>query len=76
MRKRAKFHARVRALTGEGRMQAAVLIALPLVALAALYTLNRPYAQVLLDRPRLLLATGMSQTVGAFFIHRIVNFKF
>lgn len=73
IRMRVKMQGRVRALTGEGRMQAAVLLALPIVALGALLLLNREYAQVLLDNPRLLAATGVAQVIGALWIRKIIR---
>jgi tight adherence protein B len=76
MRKRVWLHGRVLALTGEGRMQAMVLIAMPPLVFAALWFLNRDQAQVLLDHPRLLYGALISQAIGAFFIQRIVNFEF
>lgn len=76
MRSRAKFSGRVRALTGEGRMQAVVLIALPIVMLMALMVLNRPYVQVLFDRPLVLMGVAAIQAIGAGCIYKIINFKF
>jgi tight adherence protein B len=76
LRKRARFHKRVRALTGEGRMQAAVLIALPILAFFAVLLIDRSYAQALLDRPRLLLWTALSQVIGALCIRKIINIRY
>eukprot|EP00913_Durusdinium_trenchii_P010920 g10249.t1 len=58
IRKRLRMKGKVKALTGEGRMQAIVLSILPIVAFAAIYLLKRSYAQVLLDRPLLLIGTA------------------
>ena len=55
---------KVRALTSEGRLQAVILSILPLGAFVAIYVLNRSYAQLLLDRPRLLVAVLVSQALG------------
>ncbi len=76
MRKRVKFRGRVRALTGEGRMQASVLTALPVFALVLLWFLKPDYAALLFERPALLAATGASQLVGALWIRKIINFKY
>ncbi len=73
IRLRVKMQGRVRALTGEGRMQAAVLLALPIVAFAVLLVLNRDYAQVLLDNPKLLGATALAQVAGAVWIRNIIR---
>ncbi|WP_428304118.1 type II secretion system F family protein [Lacipirellula sp.] len=75
IRKRLKLQNRIRALTGEGRMQAIVLIVLPIAALAAMLTLSPDYAQSLLDRPWLLGCAAGAQTLGALWIRRIVNFE-
>lgn len=76
LRKRANIQNRVKALTGEGRMQAAVLIALPFAIFIALYVLNREYAQILLDRPLLLLGCCASQAIGAVCIHKMIQIDF
>jgi tight adherence protein B len=76
IRKRIRLRGKVRALTGEGRMQAAVLSVLPLAALAALYFLNRPYAQFLLDRPYVLGGMLASEAVGALWIRKIIHFEY
>lgn len=74
IRKRIKMMGRIKALTSEGRLQAAVLTVLPIVAFAAIYILDRAYAQILLERPKVLLATVASVAVGALWIRSIVNF--
>ncbi|WP_425613997.1 type II secretion system F family protein [Anatilimnocola sp. NA78] len=76
LRKRAYILGRVRALTGEGRLQAVVLTALPMVVFAALYILNREYAQVLLDRPWLLAGCLGSQGIGGVCIHRLMQIDY
>jgi tight adherence protein B len=76
IRKRLKLKDRVRALTGEGRMQALVLILLPVGALIGLLIMSPEYAQELLDRPWLLGATALAQLVGALWIRTIVNFEY
>ena len=76
IRKRLKLKDRVRALTGEGRMQALVLIILPVAALLGIILLSPEYAKELLDRPWLLAGTAAAQAAGAFWIRRIVNFEY
>lgn len=76
LRKRANLQNRVRALTGEGRMQAAVLISLPAITFAAMYFLNREYAEILLNRPLLLLGCVLSQAFGAACIYKIVRIDY
>jgi tight adherence protein B len=76
IRERFRMRGRIRALTAEGRLQAVILLALPVVVFLAIYTLNRGYAEILLERPWLLVGMGVSEALGMFFIHRIVNFDF
>jgi tight adherence protein B len=76
VRKRIRMVGKVRALTSEGRLQAVILSILPLGAFVAIYVLNRSYAQLLLDRPRLLVAVLVSQALGTLWIRRIVNFEY
>jgi tight adherence protein B len=76
IRKRLKLRDRVRALTGEGRMQALVLIVLPVAALLGVMLLSPEYAKELFDRPALLAGTAAAQAAGAFWIRRIINFDY
>ncbi len=76
VRDRLHIRAKVRALTGEGRMQAAVLLALPPFMFAVMMVLHRSYAQELLNRPSLIVATVASMALGTLWIRRIINFDF
>jgi tight adherence protein B len=76
IRKRASFMAKIRALTGEGRMQAIVLTLLPIVTFAGLWIARRDYIQCLLDRPRILQALVAAQIVAALWIKRIIRLDF
>jgi tight adherence protein B len=76
VRDRFRMRAKIQALTAEGRMQAVVLLAMVPALFLLLLILNRSYAQVLLDRPELLIATGVAEAVGAIWIRKIVNFDF
>jgi tight adherence protein B len=76
IRKRVRLMGKARAATSEGRLQAVVLTVLPIGAFIALFVLNRPYAQVLIDRPSLLAAVVVSVVIGGLWIRRIVNFDF
>jgi tight adherence protein B len=76
IRKRLKLKDRVRALTGEGRMQALVLMILPVAGLLGIIVIAPGYAKSLLDRPWLLASTAAVQAVGAFWVRRIVNFQY
>jgi tight adherence protein B len=76
VRERFRMLGKIRALTAEGRFQAAVLLALPPFMFLLIMLLSRSYGQVLLDRPILLLAVGVSELLGALWIRKIVNFDF
>jgi tight adherence protein B len=76
VRNRVRLQQKVKALTGEGRMQAAVLIVLPVLAFAGMLVLSPHYVSSLLERPWLLAGAGIAQLVGAFCIRRIVSFEF
>lgn len=76
VQKRLRLKTRIRSLTGEGRMQALVLIVLPIVAFVAIFIFSPEYAGLLLDKPYLLGATAAAQLLGAFWIHRIVHFEY
>jgi len=75
IRKRFKLTERVRALTGEGRMQAAVLTILPIAALGGLMMIAPEYISTLWTRPWLLAGTAAAQVVGLLWIQRIVRFE-
>jgi len=76
IRDRARIRGAIKALTAEGRMQAVILMALPVFMLCAMLVLNRPYAMVLFQYPVMLAAVFASMTVGGIFMHRIVSFDF
>jgi tight adherence protein B len=76
VRDRFRMQGRIKALTAEGRLQAAILLALVPCMFFLILLLNRNYGQVLLDKPMLLVATGVAEAVGAVWIRRIVNFDF
>ena len=76
IRKRTKLLDRVKALTGEGRMQALVLLVLPFLMFAVLFVSNREYVSVLFAHQGVLLAVFISELCGAFWIHKLVNFDY
>jgi tight adherence protein B len=57
-------------------MQAAILLALPLAMFLILTLMNRPYAFELFEHPNLIVATLVSDVIGAVWIRKIVNFDF
>lgn len=76
IRKRTQLLDRVKALTGEGRMQALVLLVIPFLMFAVLYAFNREYMQGLFEHPEVLIAAVVMELFGALWIHKIVNFDF
>lgn len=76
IRKRVRMKRRVRALTGEGRMQATVLIGMPILVLAAMAIVAPEYSQILWERYEILIGCGISQLIGAYFISRIISFEY
>ena len=76
IRMRLKLLGKVKALTGEGRMQAAVLLAMPPLIFVALFFLNRSYIQILLDRPEIFLGVFVSEAIGALWIKKIISFEY
>ncbi|MFN3153126.1 type II secretion system F family protein [Bremerella sp.] len=76
VRKRVKMKRRIKSLTGEGRMQAAVLIAMPTIVVVIMSLIAPQYISVLLERHDILAGCVFSQLLGAFCIYRIVNFSY
>lgn len=75
---RFKIMGQVRALTGEGRMSGAVLLALPILLFFTVFYLNRDYVMILFENDlgkKMLLVAGILQLVGAFTIKKIVDIK-
>lgn len=76
VRERFRIRGEIRALTAEGRMQALILLILPLAVWCLLFLINRPYALKLVDHPSLIIAMLVTMSAGAWWIRRIVNFDF
>jgi tight adherence protein B len=76
IRERSRIKGKIKSLTAEGRMQALILLLLPVVVLGVISMVNRNYAQVLFDRPGLLVGMCIAELVGALWIRSIVNFDF
>jgi tight adherence protein B len=74
VRERYKMRGKVKALTAEGRMQATVLLALPPGMFLLMLALNRQFAGILLEYPPLLWGIVISESIGALWIRKIVNF--
>jgi tight adherence protein B len=76
IRDRFRIRGKIRTLTAEGRMQAAVLLALPPLLFLAIMFLNRSYGRILLDHPSLLVGMFISEMLGALWIRKIIHFDF
>ncbi|WP_146597801.1 type II secretion system F family protein [Novipirellula aureliae] len=78
IRERLQIHGQIQALTGEGRMSGAVLLALPPVLFLVMLKLNYEYVTMLFTDPigRYLLAGAMvTQIIGAIVIKKIITIK-
>jgi tight adherence protein B len=76
IRNRLKLSDRVRALTGEGRMQAIILLLLPTASLVGIFILSPEYAAGILQWPKLLAFTAAAQAAGAFWIRKIISIQY
>jgi tight adherence protein B len=78
IRERFKLFGQIQALTGEGRMSGAVLLALPPVLFVVLWRLNPTYITPLFTDPmgQQMLAGGIfMQFLGAIVIKKIIDIK-
>jgi tight adherence protein B len=76
VRERLRLAGKIKALTAEGRLQGAILLALPPLLFLLMLVVDRNYAQILLGHPHLLAGTGISMGIGAVWIRRIVRFDY
>jgi tight adherence protein B len=76
VRERFRIRGKIKVMTAEGRMEAAVLLALPPVVFLLILFLNRHYAQVLLDHPKIIWAMLGFMLVGVLWIRKIISFDF
>jgi tight adherence protein B len=76
IRERFRVRGKIRTLTAEGRLQAALLLARPPAMLLIILLLNRNYGQVLLDHPNLLVGMFGAELLGVLWIRKITNFDF
>ncbi len=75
IRERLRLRSLVRTLTAEGRLQAIVLLILPVVMFTAMRCINRPYTDVLLAHPEWLGATAALMAVGALWIRKVIDIE-
>lgn len=76
VRERYRIYGQIKALTADGRMQAAILLALPPFLLLVLSVLNKEYTTILYQFPWLLVGMFGFELFGAIWLHRIVSFDF
>ena len=78
VRERFKILGMVQALTGEGRLSGAVLMALPIVLFIAVYIINREYVMLLFTTTMGKQMIGFAivmQIFGAYVIKKIIDIK-
>jgi tight adherence protein B len=76
IRQRYRTRGQIKALTAEGRAQAAVLLGLPIFLFFGLLLVLGDYEYELLRRPKVIFGTLMFEGIGALWIRKIVNFDF
>lgn len=76
IRERYRIQGMITSLTAEGKLQAYVLFALPLVLLVTLLIVNRPYVMELFHYPLILTMMLGLMGLGAFWMNRIINFDY
>jgi len=76
IRERYRIAGLLQSLTAEGRLQAYILLAMPVLLFAVLYSLNPNYAGTLLRFPILLLMTAGFMTAGALWMRKIIRFDY
>jgi tight adherence protein B len=76
IRSRYRIRGKIRALTAEGRLQALILLGLPVFMYIVLLVISREYALELLDHSGLIALALLMMGLGAIWIRRIINFDF
>ena len=76
IRERHRIQGQIRSLTADGRMQAAILLALPPLLFVTLTALNADYVTILYQFPWLMVGMFGFELLGAIWLHRIVSFDF
>lgn len=76
IRERDKIRGKIVALTAEGKLQAYVLLGLPVFLALAMSVLNPTYIAELYQTPVLIVAAGILELIGYVWLTRIVNFDF
>jgi tight adherence protein B len=76
IRQRYRTRGQIKTLTAEGRLQAIILLALPIVMFFGFLIFMPDYESKLLEHPILIMMTLMFELLGALWIRKIVNFDF
>jgi tight adherence protein B len=76
IRQRYKIRGQIQSLTAEGRLQAIILLALPIVMFFLFLIMMPAYESKLLEHPGLIATTLACEGLGALWIRQIVNFDF
>ena len=76
IRSRFRIMGQIKTLTSEGRLQAMILLALPIVMFFVLMLINPAYEIRLIEHPILIYITRTLMSLGAWWIRAIVNFDF
>ncbi|MBN9121141.1 MAG: type II secretion system F family protein, partial [Planctomycetes bacterium] len=76
VRDRFRVRGMIRGLTAEGRMQAAILTALPPALVVLMAVVKPSYADAMLSQPKLIAGVLVSQLIGILWIRRIVRVNF
>ncbi len=76
IRQRYRTRGQIKTLTAEGRMQAMILLALPVVMFFGFLVVLPDYESKLLEHPSLIMITLTFELLGALWIRKIVNFDF
>jgi tight adherence protein B len=76
IRQRYRTRGQIKSLTAEGRMQALVLMGLPIFLFFGLLLVLGDYEYELLKHPKLIVGTLCFEGIGALWIRKIVNFDY
>jgi len=76
IRQRYRIRGQIKTLTAEGRLQAVILLALPIAMFFGFLIMLPDYESKLLEHPSLIAITLTCELLGALWIRKIVNFDF
>jgi tight adherence protein B len=76
IRERYRIQGMITGLTAEGKMQAYIMLALPVCLMGALFVVNRSYAMELFNYPVALGVMFGFMGLGWFWMTRIINFDY